>query len=731
MTMLSTVSILAATPLITQPVAIFLTVLVVMLVTPMVLNQLRIPHVIGLILAGVLVGPYGLNLLARDMSFEVFGQVGILYLMFLAGIEIDMFNLKKNLRKGLVFGFFTFIIPLLIGAAAAVAFLHQDGLSAVLLASMFAAHTLIAYPIVSRFGLSKSPAVVITIAGTIITVLGSLIVVAAVSGVYRDGGFHGGQIARMLGSLLGFCVVSAYLYPRLTRWYFKKYSDGIAQFVYVLAMVFLAATVATWIGIEGIFGAFVAGLLINRYIPARSRLMNRIEFVGNAIFIPYFLIGVGMLINVGVIVSSWDTVYVAAIMSAVAMIGKWIAAWVTQRRFGMSTIDRSMMYQLSNAHTAVALAVVMIGYSLDIFDENILNGTVVMILVTCTVSSFGTERAATAMKTMMLTDDVAATAGAGKRRFTANTLVTVANPLTVPQLVELALFMRGGERTGSNLYALHVRNDNSASSRAIGRNSLDVAEKSASAADARIQPIERYDLNIVTGVLNTVEERDITDIFIGLHRRSNVIDSFFGSKIEQLLKSCNKMVVISRCFIPVNTMTRIVVVVPPKAEFETGFRRWVAAVGNLTQQVGCRVIFCCHPDTRRYIASLYRSRGLDIRFEFRDVRQWDDFVLLANRVLDDDLFIVVSARRSSVSYSGDMDMMPQFLQRYFSRNNLIVLFPEQFGTEETVETMADVMSTDLQSAPSPLMLKLMAVYHRVTELRHRLRRRQRRNKIDL
>jgi len=230
-------------------------------------------------------------------------------------------------------------------------------------------------------------------------------------------------------------------------------------------MVFLAATVATWIGIEGIFGAFFAGLLLNRYIPARSRLMNRIEFVGNAIFIPYFLIGVGMLINVGVIVSSWDTIYVAAIMSVVAMAGKWLAAWVTQRRFGMTAVDRSMMYQLSNAHTAVALAVVMIGYSLDIFDENILNGTVVMILVTCTVSSFGTERAAVRMKPQLLMEDVAAQASsaASSRRFVANTLVTVANPLTVPQLVELALFMRGGERAGSNLYALHVRNDNSAS----------------------------------------------------------------------------------------------------------------------------------------------------------------------------------------------------------------------------------------------------------------------------
>ncbi|MCH5347450.1 MAG: cation:proton antiporter, partial [Muribaculaceae bacterium] len=356
-----------AAPLITQPAPIFLTVLVIILLAPMLLNRLRIPHVIGLILAGIVVGPYGVNLLARDMSFEVFGQVGILYLMFLAGLEIDMYNLKRNLRRGLFFGVMTFVLPLVIGVIGATVFLHRDLLSALLLASMFSAHTLIAYPIISRFGLSKSPAVVIAIAGTILTVVGSLIIVAATTGIYREGEFSLGHISWLLGGLVLFCIATIYIFPRLTRWFFKKYSDGIAQFIYVMAMVFLAATVASWIGIEGIFGAFLAGLTLNRYIPARSRLMSRIEFVGNAIFIPYFLIGVGMLINVKVISSSWDTVYVAAVMSAIAMAGKWLAAFVTQLRFKMSNLDRSVMYQLSNAHTAVALAVVMIGYGMKLF----------------------------------------------------------------------------------------------------------------------------------------------------------------------------------------------------------------------------------------------------------------------------------------------------------------------------------------------------------------------------
>ena len=368
--MLLSLAIPATAPLITAPAPIFLTVMAIILLTPLVLSRLRIPHVIGLIVAGVVVGPHGFNLLARDMSFEVFGQVGILYLMFLAGIEIDMYHLRKNLRKGMTFGLFTFIIPLILGALVAMAALRMHFLEATLLASMFAAHTLIAYPIVTRFGVTKSPAVVIAIAGTIVTVLGSLIVLAGVLGVYRDGSVA--SLIPVLCYLALYCVGLIYIYPRVTRYFFKHYSDGIAQFIYVMVMVFGAAALASFIGLEGVFGAFFAGLVLNRFIPARSPLMGRLEFVGNAIFIPYFLIGVGMLIDLHVVMDGWTTLYTAAVMSAVAMLSKWIAAWVTQKVYRLTPVDRSIMYQLSNAHTAVALAVVMIGYEMHLFDVTVL-----------------------------------------------------------------------------------------------------------------------------------------------------------------------------------------------------------------------------------------------------------------------------------------------------------------------------------------------------------------------
>lgn len=413
-----------------------------------------------------------------------------------------------------------------------------------------------------------------------------------------------------------------------------------------------------------------------------------------------------MLINMGVLLKGWNTVYVATVMSVIAMGSKWLAAYAAQRTYHLKPIDRSVLYQLTNAHTAVALAVVMIGYNMHIFGEEILNGTVIMILVTCTVSSIGTSRAATRLKVLEMSDSNVEKAARTERRKPINTLIAVGSPLTAPELVNLAVMMRGTVSKRSSLYALHVRNDNTASSRAVSRNSLDVAEQTAASADVKLSSLERYDMNFVTGMINTIEERDITDVVIGLHRRNAVIDSFFGDKLSRLLRATNKMIVISRCFIPINTITRIVVAVPEKAEYETGFVRWVSALGNLTRDVGCRIIFCCYAATRKSIHAVLRHGEYDIRSEFRTIEAWDDFILLSNKILPDDLFVVVNARRTSVSFTSDLDTLPQFLQRYMASNNLLVLYPEQFGDESPVPTMAETLSTDVVAAPSPLWLSL-------------------------
>ncbi len=723
--------------MVTDPVTIFFIVLAIILLAPVLLNRLKIPHIIGMIVAGIAVGPFGLNVLDRDSSFNIFGQVGLLYLMFLAGLEIDMYHLKLNLRRGLVFGLLTFMIPMVTGVLASVYLLHIDWLTSSLLASMYASHTLIGYPVAARYGITKNPAVLISIVGTIVAVIASLLVLAGAVNIHKVGELNTGELLGLLGRLILYCLAVLYIYPRLTRFFFKRYGDKVTQYVFILALVFLSAWTAKRIGMEEVLGAFFAGLVLNRYVPASSPLMSRIEFVGNALFIPYFLIGVGMMINIRVVGQS-STLGVAAVMLAVALVGKWLPAWVAQLIFRMRAQGRRMMFGLTTAHTAVALAVVTIGYNMTdaqgnrLMDETILNGTILVILVTCAIAPIVTANAAAKIKIDMLEhgdhDDTDT-----ERNRPDNLLIPVANPLTAASLVELALLMRSNRRRPADaLYALHVRGDNSAQSKAVGRNSLEIAVKAAAVTDTRLQPIERFDLNTVTGLVNTIEERDINTVVLGMHRKSNVIDSFLGSKIEQLQRLTNRMLVISRCYIPINTVTRIVVYVPPQAEYETGFPDWVTALATLSRELGCRIIFCCDSHVPPLIRGIIRRARIDTRDEYRELSAPDDFILLANKILDDDLFVAVMSRANSVSYSALMKDVPEFLQRYFGNNNIIIIYPEQFGDKANVESFADPLAADIAGTASPLWTRLRAWARSANTLKKRLTRRGRRTrKIDL
>lgn len=691
-----------AQALVTQPVQIFLIVLAIILFAPLLLNKLKIPHIIGMIAAGVVIGPYGFNVLDNDSSFAIFGQVGLLYLMFLAGLEIDMYHLRLNLKRGLVFGLLTLLLPLALGILTSVYLLRLDWTTSMLLGAMYASHTLLSYPVAARFGITKAPAVLIAIVGTIIAVIGALLVLAATVSIRQEGYFNITAIALLAARLSVWAVVLLYAYPRLTRYFFKKFNDKVTQYVFVLVLVFFAACSAQLIGLEPVLGAFFAGLLLNRYVPVGSALMSSIEFVGNALFIPYFLISVGMMINVRVF-GDTATLGVAAVMLTVALASKWLPAYMAQRIYGFDSYSRNTMFGLTAAHTAVALAVVSVGYRLEMFDERILNSTIAVILVTCAIAPIITSTAAAKLKVKMV--EAEGNEDATRRTRLNNTLIGVANPVTAAALVDMAVLMRN-DRGRHNFYALHVRNDNNAAAKAISRNSLETARKTAAGADIVVETLDRYDLNTVTGVLNAIEERDITELILGMHRRMTVIDSFFGNKVEQLLRSTNKMLMIVRCFIPVNTITRVVVWVPAGAQYETGFSRWVRALSRLTRQVGCRIIFCCQAETQPLIRGVIYTENYGIRCEFRTTTAWDDFIVMSNRVLDDDLFVVIGARPQSVSYQGEMAELPGFLQRYFARNNLMMIYPEQFGEAPALTSFTDPLSTDIGSSASPLLLSL-------------------------
>lgn len=671
---------------VTDPVWIFLIVLVIILFAPLLLNRLRIPHIIGMILAGILIGEHGLNILERDSSFELFGQVGLYYIMFLAGLEMDMEDFRKNRVKGLVFGILTFVIPMALGIWSSMAILGYGAVTAVLLSSMYASHTLIAYPIVSRYGLSRQRSVTISIGGTAVTVTLALVVLALISGMYNGSANAAYWIKMALKvTLIGLIII--FVFPKIGRVFFRKYDDAVMQFVFVLALVFLGGGLISMAGMEGILGAFLVGLVLNPLIPKVSPLMTRLEFVGNALFIPYFLIGVGMIIDIRSFAAGGTALKVAVVMTVVATVSKWLAAYLTQKIYRMSHNERTMIFGLSNAQAAATLAAVLVGHEIimeggeRLLNDDVLNGTIVMILFTCIISTIETERAC--RKFTM--EDSSASDMPEKTAETEKILIPVANPDTIDNLVNLALMIKDRKRK-DGIVALNVVDDSKdVRGDEAGRRNVEKAAMIASAANIKAEMVSRYDISISSGIVHTIKELAVTDVVIGLHRKSSILDSFFGSLTGNLLKGTFREVIVARLEMPVNTMKGLVVVVPPRAEYETGFARWVTHLCRMAVQLGCRI---------RFIATDATISGLRQAADKADIGTLAEMVpsegtsfadmLAAVQVRKDQMLVVVSARERGISYEPAFERLPAMLNKGFSETSLMIIYPEQVDSKDIV-----------------------------------------------
>lgn len=672
----------------TNSALIFFIVLTIILFAPIILDRLHIPHIIGLIFSGMIIGPHGFNLLEYDASFEIFGNVGLLYLMFIVGLEMSLSDFKKNKRRGISFGVITFLIPLLVGFAVSYHILHLSLIASALLSTIYASHTLISFPIVSRYGVVKSRSVSVAIAGTVIAVIVALTTMAVVIGV-ADGGVGALYWIKFAVGVFLYGAIIIYAYPRITRWFFKKYSDNVSQFIFVLSLVFAAAYFAEVVGLVGIIGAFFAGIVLTRYIPSVSPLMNRLEFVGNALFIPYFLIGVGMMINLHGF-TSWYSIWVALVMTAAAILSKWVAAIIMQKIFKMSSAEGRMLFGLSTAKAAATLAVILIGYEMELFDSSILNGAILMILISCTVSALFTESAAKEIALSLVNEEEPQKSEKSPQKI----LVSISNPMTAELLVNMAMVMKN-PKVRFPLYFLNVvneaRHDNPASAK-ISENLLTHASKIAAAADIPVETITRFSMNVASGIVHTMKEKGISELLIGIHHKANIADSFFGATAEAILKGTNKTIFIAKSIIPTNTLTRIIVYIPEKAEYETGFVTWVRRIANMSAQLGCKTIFYGHRDTLGQVKGRLLKEKRNIRAEYHIMDKWNDILMLTGVVLEDDLFIIVSARQASVSYTPNLDKLPSFLSRYFANNNLVILYPEQFGEVGDVSYFSDPLS---------------------------------------
>ncbi len=655
-------------------VLVFSIILFIILFAPLLLNKIKIPHLIGLIIAGAAIGANGFNLVERS-EITLYSAVGLLYIMFLAGLEIDIADFKKNSGKSLVFGLLTFAIPMSLGVLAGLYLLEFNMTTSVLLASMFASHTLIAYPIVSKLGVTKNRAVNITVGGTMITDTLALLVLAVIVGMSK------GDISKEFWFSLGigliiFGSIVMFVFPIIGRWFFKRFSDNISQYIFVLAMVFLGAFLAEAAGIEGIIGAFLSGLSLNRLIPHTSPLMNRIEFVGNALFIPIFLISVGMLIDFKVFFKDFETIKVAIIMTVVATVAKFLAAYSTQKIYGFSKDERRIIFGLSNAQAAATLAAVLVGFQLGIFKETVLNGTIVMILVTCTMASLAAQKGAKNIAMLEMSDEEGIDEDIDER-----ILIPVNRLETTEELVNLSVTVKS-KNNKSGMYALNVINnsDEFGSSERNGRKIIDLASVAASSVDVRIHELLRYDVNVVNGISNVVKEHKISDIIMGFNEKEFFNDSFFGNLTDGILSKCNTTTMVYKSNQPLATIKRHLVIVPDRAEREIGFPFWLIKVWNIARNTGAKLEFYSSESTINFIKEINANHP--VQCVFHTFNEWSEFLILAKEIKSDDNVIVVLSRKDRPSYNSIMPKIPIYLVKHFNTSNFMLIYPMQMGVEE-------------------------------------------------
>jgi Kef-type K+ transport system membrane component KefB len=667
---------------ITDPTFIFFVVLIIILFAPIVMSKLRIPHIIGMVLAGIAIGQYGFNILVRDNSFELFGRVGLYYIMFLAGLEMDMEGVKKHSRRFLLFGLLTCFVPLILTYVMSIIILDYSPAASFLLGCIMASNTLIAYPIVGRYGLQKHQSVALSVGSSMISLFLALVMLAAISGSFsKDSGWLFWVL--FVVKFAAFCVGSVILIPKMTRYFLRRYSDAVMQYTFVMAVMFLSAALSSLIGIEGVFGAFYSGLILNRYIPRVSPLMNRIEFIGNALFIPYFLIGVGMLINLGTLFSSVDMVWIVVLIVFFGTFGKAVAAYICSLLFRLSKADGHMMFGLTSAHAAGAIAMVMVGIRLEVapgeylVSDDMLNGIIMMILFTCIISTMMTEHAA---KKIVIEERGKWNEESDTKDDDEKILLCVKYPEIAPHLLYMSMFMRN-QRLNRDLVALNVVYDDERSNaaREEGIRLLEQLQQTASASEVKVQTQVRLATNIANGIKHAFREFGCSEIVMGMHVHTDINPRFWGEFIQSLYNGLNRQIMLVRFVQPMSTLRRIRVAVPSRAEFEPGFHRWLERLSRLAGQLDCRIQFHGRNESLALIKEYINNRHPNVRAEYTYMAHWNELPQLAAGIVDDHLFVVVTARKGTISYKTALERLPDELQKHFSGKNLMIIFPDQHG----------------------------------------------------
>lgn len=656
---------------VSDPVLIFALAMVIFVAAPLLFERIRIPGIIGLIVAGAIVGPNGLNILERGATIELLGTVGLLYLMFLVGLELDLYDFIRYRNRSIVFGLVSFAIPQVVGTAVALAFGYSTP-SSLLLGAVFASHTVLAYPIASRLGIIKNLAVTTTLGGTILTEILALLVLAVVANSLGSG--ISPRFWLELGVSLTVYVAAVLVgVPLLGRWFFRNVRrEATVELVFVLAVLFTVSYLAHAAQLEPIIGALLAGLAFNRLIPQQGMLMTRIHFTGDAFLIPFFLLSVGMLVDVRALQTLDAWVFSIAVAGAV-ILSKWLAARVTQGAFGYSRDEGWVMFGLSVPHASGTLAIVLVGFEIGLFDQAEVNGVVLTILATSLLGPWAVGRYGRQLA--ISEEQKPYEPGDAPQRI----LIPISNPATEESLLDLAMLVRGPD-SPEPLYPLIVvrdMEDRSEAQVADAEKMLSHAVIYAAGADVPVAPLTRVDQNIAAGITRGVAETRARTVIVGWDGGRARATGVFGSVLDQLLDSSKQAVIVAKLGHPLNTTKRLVVIIPSLIDRHPGFLEAAKTIRSITSQIGASMLgLVVEGDAERYDALFSRSKPA-VPSEFQEVTAWNLVVpALRQQVRPDDLVILLSTRRGTLPWHPKLDRLPRQLSGLVPQS-FLVLYPSE------------------------------------------------------
>ncbi len=681
---------LLATLPFSDPVLIFAAAMLLILLAPLLARRLRLPEVVGLLLAGIIVGPYGFGILERDDTIELLGTVGLLFIMFSAGLEIDLNQMRRNKSHTAVFGLITFFIPLFLGIAMGTTLFGMSIPVATLLASMFSSHTLVTYSIVNKLGLSKSPSVTTTLGGTIITDTLALLILAIIA-ASSQGEISTGFWVQLFAYMAIYVTAVIILVPLIARWFFRSLNvDENVQFVFVIALTFLVAYLAHVAGLEPIIGAFLAGLTLNAFIPEKSLLMSRIHFAGDAIFIPFFLLSVGMLVNIELLLTGSRAWMISIGMTVVALVSKYLAADLTAGILKYKRDEKFLIFGLSVNQAAATLAAVLVGYELGLFTENIITGTILMIAVTCIVGSISTDKAG---RRVALREEQAEVS---PETYQNRIMIPLGGREGARELLDIAFLLR--ER-GSHepLYPIRVVQEGGDTDAQVASAEKILAHTvvRSMAANVPVMPITSVDINVVSGTLRSMKDYRISTVVMAWNGIPGHKTLVFGHTADAIVQRSRQLILINRITRPVNSVGRLVVILPPFAQREVGFGQLTATIRTLANQTGATILFICDCDTQSAAEDLMSRVRPSVRASFTSYPSWKGVLgEVRKQIRPDDWLMLMSVRKGEIAWQPTLDKLPKQTAVMFPDNTFSVLMSptERYVSIRSPETTSKIFT---------------------------------------